>query len=115
MEFRLLRQLEIDRRERSVRLAGMHADEPRALRGADPEAGVAHAERVEDMALQVAVEPLAARFLHHLAGPVDVDAVLPALARIEDERHRERVVLAGDDPRQVRALLVAVRVRIPDA
>ncbi len=45
--------------------------------------------------LHVLAELLAARRLDHLAGKVDVDAVEPALAGIEQQRRGQRLVLAG--------------------
>ena len=47
VEFRILLEFERDRRQRSVLAAGMHGDQPLALRLAYFEAGVGHAERRE--------------------------------------------------------------------
>ena len=88
-------------------LARLHADQPRPLVGPMHEAGIRHAERREDVLAQIDVERLAAHRLDRLADPVDVDAVLPALARIERERRRQRRILAGDDARQIGMLHVS--------
>ena len=96
-ELGLLRDLERDRLERAVRLTDMHASQPRALLGADDEPGVDHPERIEDVLAEVRLERLPAEALDGLADPVDVDAVVPAIARIERQRQPERRVLALDD------------------
>src|SRR5213596_1424391 len=88
--------------------------EPRALRGGDRERGVLHAERAEDVLLEVPVEPLAAHGLDHLAGPVDADPVLPPVAWIEHQRGRQRGVRAGRDPRRARGGLIPGDRGIPD-
>ena len=50
------------------------------------EAGVDHAERVEDRGLQVLVEPPARHHLHHPGGDVGRPRVEPVGARVEPER-----------------------------
>src|SRR5215471_8231149 len=67
MEFRILRELKVDRREAAVRHPGVHPCEARTLIRADLESGLGHAERRKYVILQVYVELLPAQFLHHLA------------------------------------------------
>src|SRR5690625_3080646 len=50
------------------------------------EGNIAHAEWAEDAFTHHLAQLLAADALHHLANPVDVRAVLPFFARIEEER-----------------------------
>ena len=64
--------------------------------------------------LKYCLEALAAEALDGLADPVDVDAVLPALARVEHQRQAQRDRLALDDARDAGVLLVAEHVRVPD-
>ena len=92
----------------------MHAGQPRALFGADHETRVVHPERTEDVLLEVRLERLSAQLLDGLSDPIEVDAVLPALTRIEDERRLEGKVLTFDDAWHRRVLLVAAHVLIPD-
>ena len=80
--------------EHPVLAACMHAGEARAVSGRQGEAGILHAQRPEDVLRKIVAEPLPARPLHRLADPVDVDAVVPSLARIEHERQHQRGVLA---------------------
>ena len=80
----------------------------------DAEGGAVHAERAEEVVLHVLAELLAARRLDHLAGKVDVDAVEPALAGIEQQRRGQRLVLAGDDARHLHRLHVLGDLGAPD-
>src|SRR6185312_16984463 len=59
-------------------------------------------------------ELLAARGLDHLAGPIDVDAVVPAVAGIEGQWRGERLVLAAGDAGHAHRLLVFDDVGVPD-
>jgi hypothetical protein len=77
-------------------------------------AGVGHAERREDVLAEVGLERLAADLLDRLAGPVDVDAVLPALAGVEHQRRPQRVVPDGDDAGDAGLPHVAADVGVPD-
>ena len=86
VEFRILLQLKRNRRQRSVLTARMHSDQPLALRFADLEAGVAHAERRQHVVAQIGVEPLAAGGFHRLADEVDIGAVFPAGAGVGGDR-----------------------------
>src|SRR5262249_60489861 len=92
----------------------MHADETAALGVPEFERRILHAERLEQVLLEEGAERLPADPLHGLADPIDVDAVVPAIARIESERRGERLVLAGNDARRTGLLLVAQEVGIPD-
>src|SRR6185437_9325296 len=92
----------------------VHADQPRALIGPQPEARIRHAERAEDMVAEIALEILPARALDRLADPVDVDAVVPFGAGIEGERRRQRPILAADDAGNALQLLVADEIGVPD-
>src|SRR5215831_8382591 len=114
MELRILGQAELDGRQAALLVALVHAGQPRALAGGELERGVLHAERAHDVLLKVAIELLAARRLHHLARPVDVDPVLPAIARLEEERGGERLVRTGGDSRRVGGRLVLRDGRAPD-
>src|SRR6185437_1692399 len=88
-EFRLLRQFEIERLQLAVIAALMDLGEVAAHLRRDLEGGAVHAERLEQMVLEILAELLPAHRLDHLAGPVDVDAVFPALAGIEEKRRAE--------------------------
>src|SRR3984957_669971 len=92
----------------------MHRYKPPALRRAELEARISHAERTEDVFVEIAFEPLAAHLFDHLARKIDIDAVLPAIAGIESQGRFERVVLTGDDSRQVGLLLVSAGIGVPD-
>src|SRR5437879_2859143 len=99
LEFRVLRDLERDRRERAVIAAGMHAGETSAAVRSQLEPGIVHANRAEQMLGEIDAEPLPAGAFHRLAGPVDADAIIPFLAGIEGERQVQRRILAGNDAR----------------
>ena len=92
----------------------MDLGQARAHVRAHLERGIAHAERLEDVLLHVGAEPPAAHGLDHLASPVDVDAVLPALARIGQQRRVQGRVLAADDAGEALCLLVADDLLAPD-
>src|SRR5262249_14724745 len=112
-KLRLLRDTELDRIKAAVRLARMHGHQSCLLIRPDDEVGVFHAERLEDVLAQIDVETLSADRLDRLAGEVDVDAVLPAIARIESERRLKGRVLAADDARKIRDFHVLGGVGIP--
>jgi hypothetical protein len=80
----------------------------------DNEVGVLHAERLENVLAQIDIETLSADRLNCLAGEVDVDAVLPAIARIECERRRQGRVLAADNARKIGDFDVLGGVGIPE-
>src|SRR5271156_5214848 len=92
----------------------MHRYKPLALRRAELEARIGHAERPEDVLVEIAFEPLAAYLFDHLASKIDIDAVFPAIARVEIQRCLKRLVLASDDPRQVGVFLVTAGILVPD-
>ena len=67
VEFRLLRHLERHRRSSDPSAPRcVHADEALALRRAELKSGVVHAERREDVILEIDIEALAARGLDAL-------------------------------------------------
>ena len=82
-ELGIFGERELDRRERALVVALVHARQPRPLGRRKLERGVLHAEGAEDVVLEIAVELLPAHRLDHLADPVDADPVLPLVARIE--------------------------------
>src|SRR5579864_4730358 len=92
----------------------MHAGEPFALCRTNDEAAVAHLQGTEDVVLEVLLERFAAQALDGLADPVDVDAVLPALAGVEQQWGFEGDGLAFRDERNTRMFVVAQHVRAPD-
>ena len=92
-----------------------HRRDTGLLRGADQEAGVGHAERREDLLLEIDLQRLVAHGLNRLADPVDIDAVFPAIARIEHQRRVERGILAFADERSSRDLLELRHRLAPDA
>ena len=92
----------------------MHARLPCALGGRELERDVLHAERAEDVVLEVAIELEAARGLDHLPDPVDADPVLPTIARIEQQRRRERRIRARRDPRRAGHRLILGDLGPPD-
>ena len=114
VELGVLRQAEFDRRERALIVSLVHAGEPRALGGRELERRVLHAERAEDVVLEIAVELLAAHGLDHLADPVDADPVFPPVTRIEQQGRGQRRVRAGGDARRVGGALVLRDLRPPD-
>ncbi len=113
-KFRLLWHFKFDRFQRAVGATRMHRHKPLALRRAEPEACISHAERTEDVLVEIAFEPLAAHLFDHLARKIDIDAIFPAIAGFESQGRLERVVLAGDDSRQVGLFLVAAGILVPD-
>src|SRR5262249_20009800 len=114
VELRLLGDLEGDRLERAVRAAHVHPGEAAALLGSYDEGGVAHAEGPADVLVQVVLEGPAAHPLDELAGPVDADAVLPALAGVGHQRGGQRHVPALDDTGDAVVRHVAADVAVPD-
>ena len=97
LKLRVLRQFKREDRERTIRPPHMHACQPCLLRRGNLERGAVHAEWREEVLLQIVAQPLAAHLLDDLAHPFDIDAVSPALTRIEEQRGRERGILEGDD------------------
>ena len=56
------------------------------MSGCEGEGGARHAERSEDALLHHLAQPLAGDAFDDLAGPVDVAAIFPIVAGIEQER-----------------------------
>src|SRR5205085_1405025 len=96
VEFGFLRQLERDFLQRPVGLARMHAGEPPAPGSVELEGGIAHAARRKNVVAEIDLEIPAADLLDRLADPIDVDAVVPFLAGLEQQRRGERLVEAAD-------------------
>ena len=113
VEFRILLQLERDRRQRSVLGPRMHADEALAHRVGDLECGVVHAERRQDIVAQIGIEPRAGHRFDSLADEVDIDAVFPARAGITHHRYSQRGVLAGGDCRGTCLFQILRAVAVP--
>ena len=87
----------VDHLEAAVGLALVVGGEARHLRVRDDEAGVAHAERLEHVLLEVGVELLARDDLDEMADHVGGHGVVPARARRELQRQRgERVDHVGE-------------------
>ena len=63
--------------------------------------------------LQIVPKLLPAHGLDRLAGPVDADAVRPALTRIGQQRDGQADILAAADPRDFLELLVTHQIRAP--
>ncbi len=113
VELGLLRHLERDL-DSAVRGVRVHRREARALAGAELERGVVHAERAGDVLAHIGCEVVAGHRLHREAGEVDVDAVEPLLAGVEQQRRGQRLVGAGEHARDVVLGLVALELLAPD-
>ena len=83
---------------------------------AEGEAGGVHAQRPEDVLLEVVVEPLTRDLFNHAAHEVDADAVHPALSGIEQRRNRLRPPhqLAAGDRVSPGGLLVSQQELVPE-
>ena len=88
-------------------LAGAH-------RRRDLETCVGHGQWVEQVLAHVGAQFLAAGDLDQAPGVVDVDAVVPARAGIEQEWRPESRVLAGEDSGRARDHLIAADLGVPD-
>ena len=58
-------------------------------------------------------KPLAANRLHHLSSPVDIDAVEPPVAGIEQQGRAQSRVLAADDAGDILDRLVIDKISAP--
>jgi hypothetical protein len=114
VEVGILRKFKGDRRRLAVRAARMGADQAARHVIAQHETRVAHAERLENVPLEIGLQGLAAHRLDDLAGKIDADAVLPVRARIEQQRYPQCVILAGDDAGQSGDLDVTAQVAVED-
>jgi hypothetical protein len=112
-EFGRLRHREFDRGELAVGAAGMDARHARVLIGLQDEDSVLHAERGEDALPHIAIQRQAAHPLDRLAGPVDVDAVIPLVAGVGDQSRLRGLELAGADAGNVGDLHVALDILVP--
>lgn len=90
MDFRVLREHQIQWGQPAVLLALVDRRAPGRHRPGQGERRVAHAERCADPLGHHVTEPFAANRLDHLTGPVDVRPVLPFRARIEQQRRLQR-------------------------
>ena len=84
------RQFEVHGRQRAVLVARVHGGEPGAQRVVQFEGHRLDAQRCEDTRLQDLAQAFTGDALHHLAAPVEVGAVFPALAGIEQQRRHQR-------------------------
>ena len=80
----------------------------------DVKCGAAHFQWVKQVVLQVLAQGLAADFFNHLASPIDVDAVLPALAWVEQQRQGEGFVFAFGDAWNFQRCLHFLHIGIPN-
>src|SRR5262249_24782835 len=62
------------------------ADETRLLGGGEPANGVRHPQWGKNALTEINLEGLAADCLDRPSGPVEIDAVFPAIARVEHQR-----------------------------
>jgi hypothetical protein len=92
----------------------MHRHHALAHRFIHRECGVLHAQRLEDPLLHDFAKPLAAYPLDHLAGPVDVGAVFPLFAGIEQQRRPNRSMRGRNDARLSVVLSKLIVVRIEE-
>ena len=92
----------------------MHGCLTSALVWSEDKASVVHVERSEDVFAEVVFQRLPAELLDGFADPVEIDAVLPALARVAHERRLERGILALGDARHAGMLVVADHVLVPE-
>src|SRR4051812_20848519 len=80
LKLRVLRDLELDWCERAVFVARMHpCQTASALRG-QPEAGVRHPNRLEQMLCEILAKLHSADPLDCFADPIDAGAVIPGIA-----------------------------------
>src|SRR5438445_482641 len=82
----------------AAQLACMHAGEATEAVAGQFKAGILHAQRAEQVLLEICLERLAADRFDRLADPIDADAVVPFVAGIECQRRRQSDIQAGDDP-----------------
>src|SRR6516165_1332460 len=108
------RVLWLGRLERPVFFALMHADQARPLRGGDRVIGVRHTEWCKDVLAEINLERQPADRLDHSPGPIEVDPVLPALARVENQWQTQRGELAGIPGWCARCLDIAAERLVPD-
>ena len=115
LDLRLLRQFEVHLgHQRAVFHALMDLRQPGPHLLGNAEYRVVHAEGLEQVIAKILPEPLSTHCFDHLADPIHVDAVFPAVARIEEQRRAERRVLATDDPRGAGRRLVGDDRGVPD-
>jgi hypothetical protein len=92
----------------------MHGGEPPFLLFIDHISAVAHAERAEDVVLEVDIDALAASLLDQLPNPIHAHAVFPALVRIADQRCMECREFAGESGRVAGLVDIALHVGVPN-
>ena len=63
----------------------MHAHKARQLLGGRKEAGIRHAERGKDVLTEISIEAMSADRFDDPADPIDIDAIFPAVTRIEEQ------------------------------
>ena len=97
VDFRVGWQLQIGkRRERPVGFALVNGGKPCAHHRRRRKGDVRHAERRKDPLDHHLAKTFAADTLNHLAAPVDVAAIFPFVAGIEEQRRHEGRLRAGD-------------------
>src|SRR5271167_1937962 len=90
-----VRYLDRDRLQTSVRSAAMHADKARGLVGGRNKTRVRHPERGKDVRAEIGIERLSGDGFDCAPDPVDVDAIFPVFAGIENQRQPQRSELAS--------------------
>ena len=92
----------------------MHADKSRRLVGGRNKTRVRHAERGKDMRAEIGIERLSGDGFDCAPDPVDVDAIFPAFARIENQRQLQRSELASHEGGHAGCGDIADQLRVPD-
>ena len=95
-------------------VAGVHPGEVFAHRVRGEHVDVLQAQRLEDVLLEVVVERHVGGAFDQLAGPVDVDAVFPAGARLVDERLGEELVRVAREFVQPRGAVVGEKLGVEE-
>ena len=91
----------------------MHADETRLLSRRNHVIGVGHTERSKYMLAKIHLQRLSADGFDRAAGPVEVDAVFPAVARVEHQRQPQGCELARARRRGAADFDIADEICVP--
>ena len=94
--------------------AQVHGGQALAHIGIDVKRRAGHTQGIEDVLLQVLAQALAADLFNHLACPVDVDAVFPAFAGVEQQRQGQGFVFAFGDAGDFQRRLHFLHIGIPN-
>src|SRR5438477_12922928 len=92
----------------------MHAGQPGSPFGCQLKRRISHANRPEQMLVEIVAELLSADPLDCLSGPINAGAVVPSITRIEYERKHQCGVLTGNDAGNTLRLHVPAHLSIPD-